>query len=205
VPDINCGNPSINLTSEEEKSFQTIISKLPNDFSRPWIACGIASNRSISIWPLERYQKVLTVLIEKYSIWPVILGGVDDFDLGQDLIKRLNCGYNFAGKVSVRLSAIALQRCWLYCGNDTGTMHLAASVGISCIAIFSSAQYPGLWYPYGQGHHIYRTPIECEGCELDDCILKQKQCILSISVAEVLSGCEKILNNLNITSSISKS
>ena len=70
----------------------------------------------------------------------------------------------------------ALERCAFYLGNDTGTMHMAVAAGIPCVAVFSSRDFPGNWYPYGNGHVVFRTPIKCEGCFLEKCIENEMRC-----------------------------
>jgi ADP-heptose:LPS heptosyltransferase len=70
---------------------------------------------------------------------------------------------------------------------------MAAAVGVPCVAIFSSRDYPGRWYPQGEGHRVFRSQIECEGCGLVECIEKQMECIKRISANEVLDACREIL------------
>jgi len=45
---------------------------------------------------------------------------------------------NLCGQLSVRQSAAVLTHARVYLGHDSGPMHLAAAVGIPCVAVFSS-------------------------------------------------------------------
>ena len=72
-------------------------------------------------------------------------------------------------------------------------MHLAAAAGISCVAIFSAREWPGMWFPYGAGHRVFRSNIECECCQLVECIERQNECLNRITVEQVLNGCEEVL------------
>ncbi len=101
--------------------------------------------------------------------------------------------YNFAGKLSVYGSAAVLEKCAAYIGNDTGTMHLAAMVGIPCVAIFSARDYPGKWEPYGEGHTILRYDTNCAGCMLEICP-QQNRCLNSITTENVLAPVMKMLS-----------
>ena len=38
-------------------------------------------------------------------------------------------------------------------------MHLAASVGIRCVAVFSRRNPPGKWFPFGGNHKILYPPL----------------------------------------------
>jgi ADP-heptose:LPS heptosyltransferase len=165
----------------------------PPSSDKPWIGFGPGSKMPSKRWPLERFVEVGRGLIERFDIWPVVFGGVEDSDDANHLLAAWGRGYSAAGKLSVRAAAVALKRCELYVGNDTGTMHLAASVDTKCVAIFSSRDWPGRWYPYGEGHRVFRTQIECEGCGLVECVERRNECLDRITAAEVLAGCETLL------------
>ncbi len=196
VPPRLSGKMDLNLNENEEERLQKILSQFPGTNDRRWLGIGPGGKKQVSIWPSERYLETVRKLIEKYKVWPVIFGGEDDREIGEELVKAWGCGYNLAGVLPVRLSALALRRCQLYLGNDTGTIHLAALAKVPCVGIYSSHEYPGRWYPYGVGHKVFRTPIECEGCGLFECIEKKKECILSIRVEEVLKACEVVLDQI---------
>ena len=70
-------------------------------------------------------------------------------------------------------------------GHDSGPMHLASGVGTPCVAIFSSRNLPGHWFPYGKSSHVVYHRCECQGCNLDVCTKNKKMCIGSITVGEV--------------------
>ena len=166
---------SLGLTNAERDEFEKILRKDPRMKGGVWIGVGPGSNQPVKIWPRERFSETIKRLIDDYDAWPLIIGGNEDKELGDWLIEQWGMGSNFAGKLSVRMSAVALGKCRLYLGNDTGPMHLAAAVGTRCVAIFSSHASPGKWYPHGPGHKVFRTSIDCEGCGLSVCIDKKME------------------------------
>jgi ADP-heptose:LPS heptosyltransferase len=145
-------------------------------------------------WPIERFAEVGNQLIRDYDAWPVIFGGAEDRAAGSRLLETWGRGAMAAGELNVRAAAAALQSCLLYVGNDTGTMHLAASAGIPCVAIFSARDYPGLWEPYGVGHAVIRSEVPCAGCYAQRCPREDNLCMSRIGVASVLDACRKILD-----------
>jgi heptosyltransferase III len=157
------------------------------------VAVGAGSKRSSSRWPEHRFAELVRLIIDELDLFPIVVGGVDDRELGDRLISKWGTGVNAAGELSVRQSAAVMGHCRLYVGNDTGTMHLAAASGIPCVAIFSSADWPGRWYPYGNGHTVLRSSVPCEGCRLDDCIEQELICLRQISVTDVLSAVKQAL------------
>jgi ADP-heptose:LPS heptosyltransferase len=160
---------------------------------RRCIGVGPGSKMPAKQWPLENYDAVVRDLIGAFDIWPIVFGGPEDREIGDGLIERWGRGYNAAGALDVRAAGVALKRCQLYLGNDTGTMHLAAAAGVRCVAIFSSRERPGLWYPAGPGNRVFRSEIDCEGCGLKVCVTRNIECLRRIAPQSVFTACAELL------------
>jgi asparagine synthase (glutamine-hydrolysing) len=186
-------NHSLALGDADERAVREWLNDKGPDGHRPWIAVGPGSKMPAKRWPLLRFEEVIVDLIEEFDIWPVVFGGEEDQVIGDWLLGKWGRGYNAAGSLGIRPSLVALQRCALFLGNDTGTMHMAAAVGVLCVAIFSARERPGLWYPLGEDHRIFRSTIECEGCALVECIEKGNQCLKSIVASDVRDACRDLL------------
>ncbi len=161
--------------------------------SRPWLALAPGSNMPSKIWPEDRFAEVARVLVREHGLWPVVFGGPEDRDTGDRLIRGLGQGGNAAGALSPRAAAAALRRAALYVGNDTGTMHLAASEGVPCVAPFAARDFPGKWHPIGNAHVALRRRLPCEGCMLERCEEQRMACLLDIGVDEVLAAARQLL------------
>jgi len=158
------------------------------------VAIGLGSKMPVKRWDEERYRELGLRVAALKDMRLLVLGGAEDHPLGERLCEVWNGrGYNLAGKTSYMESAEVLKRCRLYVGNDNGTTHLAAAVGTPCVAIFSSRDLPGVWYPYGNGHTVFRRDVECQGCMLYECVNEKMKCIRSVTVDEVFAACAKNL------------
>lgn len=157
------------------------------------VGVGVGSKMQSKRWPLERFDSVLSRLIESQGITPVFFGGPEDRESADHLIEHLGRGLNACGELSLRGSARALQDCLFYLGNDTGTMHLAVAAGIKCVAIFSARDVPGKWYPYGEGHIVHRVAVDCEGCLLYECHEQNRKCLDAIQAEAIYTSCCQIL------------
>lgn len=197
APPPGMGNTDLNIGELEEAAVKEWLAKLPDDGGRRWVGFGPGSKMPVKVWSLERYKDVGKRLINSFDLWPVVFGGPEDQDTGNALVSQWGRGYVAAGVLNVRQSIATLQRCTLFLGNDTGTMHMAAVANIRCVGIFTSRDYPGHWYPYGNNHTVLRTPIECEGCMLERCVENKMKCIMSISVDQVYDACENILRKID--------
>ena len=70
---------------------------------------------------------------------------------------------NVCGRTSPRVSAALMRDALLFLGNDSGPMHLAASVGIPAVAVFSRLAPPGVWFPLGTAHRIFYPGLAWSG------------------------------------------
>lgn len=161
------------------------------------VAIAHGTNMPAKKWPLENYKEVIDCLNNIYSdLFFIITGGKEDFIEGELLCKEAENSINLAGKTSIIESAALLERCALFIGNDTGTMHLSSVMGTPVIGIFSARDNPGKWEPYGNNNILLRRDVHCAGCMLLECIENKMECIKSITVNEVISSVKNFLGNL---------
>ena len=193
VPGPGQGSLELGVGAAEAQQVSSWLHGQPADGGRRWGGVGPGSKMPAKRWPEERFQTVISHLIASHDIWPVVFGGTEDRAVGDRLIATAGRGYNAAGQLSLRGSVAALKRCALYLGNDTGTMHLAAAARVPCVALFSSREWPGMWFPYGVEQRVLRTPIECEGCALVECHEHGNECLGRILPEAVSAACQQWL------------
>ncbi|HSK70145.1 MAG TPA: glycosyltransferase family 9 protein [Pyrinomonadaceae bacterium] len=184
------------LTENEKEIAEKWLRENCGDFftKNDLVAVAPASKWESKVWAEERFEEVISGLIAQKDIFPVVFGGSEDREKGERLIKKWKRGANAAGKLNIREAAAALEKCKLYLGNDTGTMHLAASVETPCVAIFAAIDYAGRWYPQGSGHKIFRETVECEACYAPVCFNNRK-CLDAVGVEEVYRAALEILES----------
>lgn len=179
--------------NEKNKARHWLKENCGDDFDKKkLIAVAPGSKWESKIWFENRFVAVLEKLIQTFDVFPVIFGGREDFETGRQILAKLKTGANAAGKLNIREGSAALAHCKLYLGNDTGTMHMAAAVGVPCAALFAAIDFPGRWYPFGENNEIFRFAVECEGCHTPDCFNSHK-CLELITVEKVLKACRRIL------------
>lgn len=98
-------------------------------------------------WPLDNFAQVAYTL-GKEGLRLVLLGGPGEEALAEALAQRLEPPpINLAGRTSLRELGAVLKRCWVFVGNDSGVMHIAAAVGTPLVAIFGPSN-PRAWGPW---------------------------------------------------------
>ncbi len=176
-----------------------LLKSLVGNNSIQFVALGPGSKMPSKVWPEERYIDLVQRLLARFNNTHfIILGGKED----EAIAKRISSAvgtrvHSFAGNSSVMESAAILATCKAYIGNDTGTMHLAAMVGVPCVALFSARDLPGRWDPYGDNHSILRREVACEGCMLRVCSVEANKCLRQISVDDTFSASARVLSALH--------
>jgi ADP-heptose:LPS heptosyltransferase len=193
VPHPGQAEIDLGLNWNEEVDVDRWLQLLPPDGERQWVAIGPSARTPAGGWPQERLKAAVASLISKHNIWPVVFGGPEAQLAGEAYVQMWQCGYNAAGYLKLRATARALGRCSLYLGNENYVMHLAAAVGVPCVAVFSASDNPGRWYPYGYGHAVLRSEAGCAGCGLKECVEHKNACIRGIETREVITACGQYL------------
>lgn len=122
-------------------------------------------------WPVDSFAEAIRLVAEKEEGEWTIFGAKGDAEIGQALEKQLggNCR-NLTGQTTLLQLCEELRKCRLILTNDTGTMHLAALLGVPTVSIFGSTE-PDWTGPLGEDHIVLRRHVECSPCFLRTCPL----------------------------------
>jgi ADP-heptose:LPS heptosyltransferase len=165
------------------------------DGGRHFIACSLGTKFETNDWG-EANWRALFGRVNR--TWPdlglLFIGAGDEFASSE----RAGADFggpklNLCGQLQPRESAAVLQRAVLFIGHDSGPLHLAASVGTQCVAIFSARNKPGVWFPWGPNHKVIYHQTHCYGCGLEKCTEYNKMCITSVTVTEVEDAIREML------------
>ena len=91
----------------------------------------------------------------------------------------------------LRCLAALLEQAELVIGPDTGPVHMAAAVGTATVSLFRATDGARNG-PRGERHLQLQSSLDCSPCLVKDCV-REAECSGSISVAEVLSAAQKLL------------
>lgn len=183
------------ISDAEQSASETFIEEqvLPGLDGRALVGISPGSKWPSKMWPIDRYIAVVQRLVFDENVFPVIVGGAEDRQAGELIVKACGTGAVAAGILSVRETAALLGQCTMFLGNDSGPMHLAAAMGTPCIAIFAAIDWAGAWYPFGNSNTVFRRNVECEGCRVPDCP-NDALCLKLIEPEEVISACRAVLS-----------
>jgi heptosyltransferase-2 len=135
-------------------------------------------------WLPERFAEVAVKITAQASAQWILLGTKNDTAIGEQIATAIgdHC-VNRIGQTTLDQLIDELRRCRLLLTNDTGTMHLAALLGVPVVAVFGSTE-PRLTGPLGNKHIILRHHVECSPCFLRECPIDFR-CMKAVSADEV--------------------
>ncbi|HWH92026.1 MAG TPA: lipopolysaccharide heptosyltransferase II, partial [Candidatus Binatia bacterium] len=154
--------------------------------------CPGAEYGAAKRWLPERFAEAAERISAQSPVQWMLFGTARDASAGAQVAASLGdrC-VNWIGQTTLDQLIDELRKCRLLLTNDTGTMHLAALLGVPVVAIFGSTE-PRLTGPLGNNHIVLRHHVECSPCFLRDCPIDFR-CMKAVSVQEVANAVLSIL------------
>ncbi|MHB9130926.1 MAG: glycosyltransferase family 9 protein [Armatimonadota bacterium] len=125
---------------------------------------------------------------------PVMFGGPGDVETVTRVLSQVSRPVPMlTGRTTILELAALLRKCTALVTCDSGPMHIAASQGVPCVALFGPTDEQH-WGPYGDQHLIVRPSIACEkwpcNTSHDDCPCVAT-CMTSITPEQVLAAVDQ--------------
>ena len=149
--------------------------------------CAGAEYGRAKRWPMDRFAEVARTISAQ---WPeaewLLFGAPNEAAMGEELSGMLPGvrHVNLVGKTSLSELIAQLGRCRLLLTNDTGTMHLAAALGVPTVSIFGSTE-PVLTGALGPRHRVVRHHVPCSPCVRRECPFGHYGCMTGVTPARV--------------------
>lgn len=155
-------------TEEKQAARQRLAAALPAALltvkARGFVALQLGASEDRRRWPVDSFAQVARGLARAGYV-PVLLGTESEKPLAARLVAAINAAeakgaaagsgtapvIDLIGATNLRELAATLCACGLLITNDTGTMHLAAGLGVPCLAIFLCTAQPWDTGPYLPG------------------------------------------------------
>ena len=170
-----------------ESLWSTPQAELPADGITRIGICAGAEYGPAKRWPMERFAAVAQqVSATRAEVQWQLFGAPGEKAMGEQLSTQLGSAphANLVGKTSLNELIARLKQCRLLLTNDTGTMHLAAALGVPTVSIFGST-CPVATGPLGTKHIVIRHQQPCAPCFDRECRYGHYDCMTKISVDEV--------------------
>jgi len=186
----NLPSPQITLREENRRWASQVLMDLGFLEGKPLIGMNPGATYGLAkCWYPDRFGELGKRLSEKWQASILLFGKEEERPIVHEIQKHLGAkGINLTGKTSLLQLAALLERCALLVTNDTGTMHVAAAVGIPVVALFGSTP-PHITGPWGDGHVVVKKDVDCSPCWRRVCPTDHR-CMELITVDDV----EEVVN-----------
>lgn len=154
------------LDAAEVNAVRAELAGLP----RPWVAVAVGAKWVTKRWPTTHFAELLNQMQSHSGGTCLFVGTGDDTALSRacEAAGGLAPARDFTGQTSLPRLAALLSLCDVMVGNDTGPLHLAAALGVPCVAPYTCTQV-ALHGPYTSMSGGVETRVACGGSYLKTC------------------------------------
>ena len=154
------------------------------------VTLGISASGITKRWGVKNFIKLIKKINEKHPSKFYLTAGKNDQQLIDEILNS-NIGSNCISLNSLKISEMLpiIANCNLYCGNDTGFMHISAALDLKTVALFMDS--PVLAYgKYSKNISVIIPEGETEETTTHDTLGADK-----ISFDRVYNKCIELLTN----------
>ena len=132
-----------------------VAAHLPHD-ARPILAVHPGSGSAKKNWPAAAFRDVIAHVRTEMAARILMVLGPAECEAGQH-DPWSDYSDAVAAALPLPLLAGVLRHCAAWLGNDAGTTHLAALLGVPTVAVFGEAGDPAVWAPQGPAVTLVRA------------------------------------------------
>ncbi|MGA7160560.1 MAG: glycosyltransferase family 9 protein [Bacteroidota bacterium] len=138
-------------------------------------------------WGLEHYALLGDNIGQQYAASIILLWGPGEEEDARFIQQRMKLPSCIIPKTTLAQLGAIIHRCAFVVSNDSGPMHIAASLNIPTLGIFGPTN-PRQQGPYGNGHRWVRNEeLECLECSLTSCPIGNI-CMTKLDVERVMEA-----------------
>jgi ADP-heptose:LPS heptosyltransferase len=171
-------------SSEQENPSIGIVSK-------QFAVIGPGGSGPIRRWPVERFSKLADHLASRFKLDIVLCGSQDERAILAEVARGMNNRAEICSSLDLMQVIAVLRKASVFVGNESGLLHLAASLNIPALGILGGGHF-SRYFPYGTVR-IVSHKLDCYECNWS-CKFPEPYCITNISVDDVLAA----FNNLSL-------
>jgi lipopolysaccharide heptosyltransferase II len=147
----------------------------------------------------DKIVDLCRILTQKYFLKCCYVGGLDDFQEGENIRKIIGKSEDFmnlCGKLTLTEVRDLIDLSKLYIGSDSSVSHLSASTTTPSVSLFGPLN-PEQAMPIGDNKKVIYHSYPCSPCLQTVCVLTKSKdyakCMEDVTVEEILHEVEQIL------------
>lgn len=152
------------------------------------LVIALFSNDRFRNWPIGHFEQVAESWLASSQRSTIsLVGGQEHFEACQKFARGLSKSgrvRNLAGTTSWTELETFLTESACVLGNNSGVVHLASSLGVATVCVFSGTVSAGEWMPLGNKTSVIWAEVPCAPCA-NPCAFELR-CLREISASVVI-------------------
>ena len=188
-----CPRPELICDGEQTKHVAQQFDFIDSQDSPLLVLCPGAEYGPAKRWPIQRFASL--ALQKKKQGWQVwLMGSEKDLEVCNAInqLADQQC-LNLAGKTSLTQAIDLMSMASVAVTNDSGLMHLAASLKLPLVAIYGSSS-PQMTPPLSDTAEYIWLNLDCAPCFKRHCQLGHLNCLNQITVSQVDDSIDRLMS-----------
>ena len=191
-----CLEKKVYFSEDEEKQFSDMMCAQGVSPAEQWVGFQLDAGTESKNWPEENSRLFLKKFSVKFPNQKMLFVGSDiaKSDRLMEFVRAEKIASNYlslVGKTSARELFYVLRTLRVFVGHDSGPTHVAASMGVPTLFLYSGTNVFEEWKPLSAAASVLRHPVPCAPCYRTDCNVSGHPCMADIQPESVLDWLEQ--------------
>ncbi len=153
-----------------------------------WIGVQLEAGTEAKEWPEERMKTFIELCAKELSGHKIVFVGTDAkrFAWLSGSVEGNAQFVDLIGKTSLRELLLLLKQFKVFVGPDSGPAHLAASLGVPALFLYSGTNHFEEWKSLAESAFFLRHEVSCAPCGLVRCKVTGHPCLSGIEPDRVI-------------------
>jgi len=185
--------PRMFVSDDERARARSLLARSGLRDGVPFLAVCPGAGSELRRWPAERFGSLAAAALDRHGLRTVVTGAPHESALAQAVVgASRGAAVSVAGATDLRVLAAVLGEARAFVGNDSGTMHVAASQGTPVVALFGQ-NTPERFAPRGAPSRVLWPRFPCSPCDGRRCRRPDDPCMKAIGVSEAGEALDALL------------
>ena len=189
--------PAVNPQSGDFHSIEidakTSRHEIPGTQTGPYLVLGPGGSAAIRRWPAENFSSLADIISREFDLAVVVSGNREERGTLLRVAGTMKRKATVSSDLNILSTTELLTRSSLFVGNESGLLHLAATLGVPGVGILGGGHF-NRYFPYGSVRIVHH-PLDCYECNWK-CKFPEPYCITDITVEDVAHAVRSVMAGL---------
>ncbi|MBQ3642796.1 lipopolysaccharide heptosyltransferase II [bacterium] len=184
------------INKENEYKIKNLFEEYQINPSEKKAVVNVTATNEGKVWDINNFIQIIEYLINEKNIRVIFIGAPSDKEVYDNIKYNTELKIkpvNLCGKINLKDSLAILKNVDFIIGNDSGNLHMAASVHTPVIGLYGPMPFEK-WKALGEKNKLIKADLPCMPCGLTKKCPNNKACMKSITVEQVKIAIDEILS-----------